>query len=75
MVHEYLSLPPSSFVKLIDAMQRSPLKVVRETAGEFARGCSSNEGLSILSSMVKGTSMFSLGRRSGVLCSRSDFAH
>lgn len=74
MVHEYLSLPPSSFVKLIDAMQRSPLKVVRETAAEFARGCSSNEGLSILSSMVKGTSMFSLGRRSGVLCSRSDFA-
>lgn len=74
MVHEYLSLPPSSFVKLIDAMMRSPLKVVRETAAEFARGCASNEGLSILSSMVKGTGMFSLGRRSGVLCSRSDFA-
>ena len=74
MVHDYLSLPPASLVKLIEAMLRSPLKVVRETGAEFARGCSSSEGLSILSSMVKGTGMFSLGRRSGVLASRSDFA-
>jgi type IV secretion system protein VirD4 len=74
MVHEYLSLPPASMVKLIEAMLRSPLQVVRETGAELARGCGSSEGLSILSSMVKGTSMFSMGRRSGVLCSRSDFA-
>ncbi len=74
MVHEYVSLPPASFARLIGFMARSPLKVVRETAAEFARGCATAEGLSILSSMAKGTALFSMGRRSGVVCSRSDFA-
>lgn len=74
MVHAYLTLPGSSFTKLIEAMQDSPLRVVQETASEFARAMKTNEGLSIISNMLKGTAIFSLGRRSGVVCSRSDFA-
>jgi type IV secretion system protein VirD4 len=74
MVHQYLMLPPASFARLIEAMNRSPLAVVRETAAEIERTMATHEGPGILSNMSKGTRVFSKARRAGVLCSRSDFS-
>ena len=73
-VHAYLTLRPTGFAKLLDAMAASHWRGVREVAAEIERGLETGEGLSILSSMAKGTALFSLARRSGVLCAGSDFA-
>ena len=47
--------------------------IVRVESGVPKRAMRTNEGPGVLSSVVKGTGMFSLGRRSGVIASRSDF--
>jgi type IV secretion system protein VirD4 len=74
MVHQYACLSGKRFRRLLDAMEESPLAVVRDTAADMERTMATNEGSGILSSVLKGTEVFSRAHRSGVVCSRSDFA-
>lgn len=74
MVHAYLTRNHAELGKLIEAMAKSPIQCVRETAGDMAQRLSTPEGLSIISTAMRGTQVFSLGEASGQAAMRSDFA-
>jgi type IV secretion system protein VirD4 len=73
-VNEVVNADPETFQGMLEHMLRVPNAKVAETAAQILKGKDSEETRNILSNLVKGTEMWSLGKPLALISGRSEFS-
>lgn len=73
-VNDIVNADPETFRGIIEEMARVPISKVMETGAQIAKGAGSEETRNILSNLVKGTEIWSLGKPLARISGASDFA-
>jgi type IV secretion system protein VirD4 len=73
-VNEVVNADPETFRATLDDMLRLPVAKVAETAAQILKGKDSEESRNILSNLVKGTEIWSLGKPLALISGQSEFS-